>query len=48
MVLVLSDGSRLELRSMPNFRETEAYILERMTERRSSSQTSQSVEGFAA
>ena len=48
MVLVLSDGSRLELRSMPNFRETEAYILERMTERRSSTQTGQAVEGFAA
>ena len=48
MVLVLSDGSRLELRSMPNFRETEAYILERMAERRSSPQAGQAVEGFAA
>ena len=30
MVLVLSDGSRLEMRSMPNFREAETYILERI------------------
>ena len=27
MVLVLSDGSRLEMRSVPNFREVETYIL---------------------
>ena len=30
MVLVLTDGSRLEMRSMPNFREAETYILERI------------------
>jgi hypothetical protein len=29
MVLVLSDGSRLEMRSVPRFRELEAYIAER-------------------
>jgi nitrogen fixation protein len=29
MVLVLSDGSRLEMRSVPRFRELEAYIEER-------------------
>jgi hypothetical protein len=29
MVLVLSDGSRLEMRSVPRFREFEAYIAER-------------------
>ncbi|MEY3963984.1 MAG: hypothetical protein RLZZ106_1239 [Cyanobacteriota bacterium] len=29
MVLVLSDGARLELRSLPRFREVEAYIEER-------------------
>jgi hypothetical protein len=29
MVLVLSDGARLELRSVPRFREVEAYIEER-------------------
>ena len=48
MVLVINDGSRLELRSMPNFREVEAYILERMAERRTSAQTGPAVEGFAA
>ena len=30
MVLVLKDGARLEMRSIPNFRETEAYILEKI------------------
>jgi hypothetical protein len=29
MVLVLDDGSRLEMRAMPRFRELEAYIEER-------------------
>ncbi|MAR06466.1 MAG: ribonuclease P [Cyanobium sp. NAT70] len=47
MVLVLKDGARLELRSLPRFREMEAYILERMTERRSAA-NNKSVEGFAA
>jgi hypothetical protein len=28
MVLVLEDGSRLEMRSVPRFREVEAYIEE--------------------
>ena len=36
MVLVLSDGAKLEMRSLPRYRETEAYILERMAARRSS------------
>ena len=36
MVLVLDDGSRLEMRAMPRFRELEAYIEER---RRSSPKT---------
>ena len=36
MVLVLDDGSRLEMRAMPRFRELEAYIEER---RRSSTKT---------
>ena len=31
MVLVLSDGSRLEMRSLPRFREVETFILERIT-----------------
>ena len=30
MVLVLKDGARLEMRSLPNFRETESYILEKL------------------
>ena len=30
MVLVMKDGARLEMRSVPNFRETEKYILERI------------------
>lgn len=33
MVLVLNDGSKLEMRSLPRFRETETYILERMAVR---------------
>ncbi len=30
MVLVLSDGMKLEMRALPRYREAEAYILERM------------------
>ncbi len=30
MVLVLKDGSRLEMRSLPNFREARDYILKRI------------------
>ncbi|MFL2497321.1 MAG: PH domain-containing protein [Parasynechococcus sp.] len=47
MVLVLNDGARLEMRSVPSFRETEAYILERMAAR-SSAPADKAVEGFAA
>ncbi len=47
MVLVLSDGSRLEMRSVPNFREVETYILERIKLRPASSQDADS-KGFAA
>ncbi|MBE67836.1 MAG: ribonuclease P [Cyanobium sp. SAT1300] len=46
MVLVLNDGARLEMRSLPRFREVEAYILERIN-KRSSTSTDKSVEGFA-
>jgi hypothetical protein len=35
MVLVLNDGSRLEMRSVPRFRELEAYIEERRQARAS-------------
>ena len=30
MVLVLKDGARLEMRSIPNFRETEKFILKKI------------------
>ena len=46
MVLVLNDGARLEMRSLPRFREVEAYILERIN-KRSSTSTDKSIEGFA-
>jgi len=42
MVLVLDDGSRLEMRAMPRFRELEAYIEER---RRSSAKTPKTPKG---
>ncbi|QEY30921.1 PH domain-containing protein [Synechococcus sp. RSCCF101] len=49
MVLVLRDGTKLEMRSVPRFRETEAYILERMQARGSSSSRPEaSPQGFAA
>ncbi len=46
MVLVMKDDARLEMRSVPRFRDTEKYIIERMN-----SQTlitsSNEVQGFA-
>lgn len=51
MVLVLTDGSRLELRSMPRFREIEDYVQERLkarTESNTSSGDTSSSKGFAA
>ena len=47
MVLVLKDGARLEMRSLPNFREIESFILERMAARAATT-AEKSVEGFAA
>ncbi|WP_115081651.1 PH domain-containing protein [Synechococcus sp. N32] len=47
MVLVLKDGARLELRSMPRFREVEAYILESISSRATKAQE-KTTEGFAA
>ncbi len=51
MVLVLTDGSRLELRSIPNFRDVESYIQERI-KTRPASKTSDGADaptkGFAA
>jgi len=51
MVLVLTDGSRLELRSLPRFREIETYIQERIKRRPDSnadSTDSAPSKGFAA
>ena len=45
MVLVLNDGSRLEMRSVPRFRELEAYIEERR-QARSSAPASRPSPGF--
>jgi hypothetical protein len=47
MVLVLTDGSRLEMRSVPRFRDTEAYILARI-EARAGGETTAEAKGFAA
>jgi hypothetical protein len=49
MVLVLTDGSRLELRSVPRFRELEAFIEERIRARReNASAKDEESKGFAA
>ena len=49
MVLVLKDGSRLEMRSVPRFRETEAYILQQINIRQQTATPSrQDSQGFAA
>ena len=49
MVLVLTDGSRLELRSVPRFRELEAFIEERIRARReNASDKDEDSKGFAA
>ena len=49
MVLVLTDGSRLELRSVPRFRELEAFIDERIRARRDNAREKDAdSKGFAA
>ena len=49
MVLVLTDGSRLELLSVPRFRELEAFIEERIRVRReNASEKDADSKGFAA
>ncbi len=49
MVLVLTDGSRLELRSVPRFRELEAFIDERIRARRDNANAKEEDnKGFAA
>ncbi len=47
MVLVLEDDSRLEIRSIPNFRETEKYIFQQIKAKRGQN-TIQAQKGFAA
>ena len=46
MVLVLKDGARLEMRSIPNFRETETYIMEKI-EKSTSNKLDKNVQGFS-
>ena len=46
MVLVLKDGARLEMRSIPNFRETEAYILKKI-EKPTTTKLDKDVQGFS-
>ena len=46
MVLVLNDGARLEMRSIPNFREAEAYILEKI-DNSSKNKLEKDVQGFS-
>ncbi len=46
MVLVLKDGARLEMRSIPNFREAEAYILEKIGNS-SKNKMEKDVQGFS-
>ena len=47
MVLILKDGSKIEMRSVPNFRESEKYIMDQI-DFRSSRTSQQNVQGFAA
>ena len=46
MVLVLKDGARLEMRSIPNFRETESYILKKI-ENSTANRVDKDVQGFS-
>ena len=46
MVLVLNDGSRLEMRSVPRFRELETYIEERRQARRNEGAAPRASSGF--
>ena len=47
MVVVLKDGARLEMRSIPNFREIEAYIQGKLNNNRSA-EPNKNEKGFAA
>ena len=46
MVLVLKDGARLEIRSIPNFRETESYILKKI-DKLPTNKLDKDVQGFS-
>ena len=46
MVLVLKDGARLEMRSIPNFREIETYVLEKM-QNSTTKRVDKDVQGFS-
>ena len=46
MVLVLKDGARLEMRSIPNFRETESFIMKKI-ETTTSIRPEKDVQGFS-
>ena len=46
MVLVLKDGARLEMRSLPNFRETESFILKKI-EKSPTNKLDKDVQGFS-
>ena len=46
MVLVLKDGARLEMRSIPNFREIETYILGKI-ENSMTNKVDKNVQGFS-
>ncbi len=49
MVLIVKGGTRVEMRSVPNFRETKEFILDQMRSSNSTSKDSnESVQGFAA
>ena len=47
MVLILKDGSKLEMRSFPRFREAENYINEQIASRHAKV-SNENVQGFAA
>ena len=47
MVLILKDATKLEMRSIPNFRETESFILKQIDIKASQSPPKE-VQGFAA
>tara|TARA_B100000214_G_C23905682_1_gene598749 strand:- start:372 stop:779 length:408 start_codon:yes stop_codon:yes gene_type:complete len=47
MVIVLNDGAKLEMRSVPNFRETEEYIKEKIKDP-IKKVDSENAKGFAA